>query len=158
MSLARVTTSWIGALPGGGGGGGGASAYADVVTLSLLLCRMLKNDPNGNHYFNLVLNSQGAAVANKHVPLYTNKGLLTRHDSLAGLASQLHLPSEVLQETFSAYLQSSAVGCVAVHALFLLFSVSVDATAARARLRCAVATPLGRRIFPTQTSATGPIL
>jgi hypothetical protein len=72
---------------------------------------MLKNDPDGKRYFTLVLNSKGASIANKHVPLYTNKGLLTRYETLVELAAGIRVPVDALEASMTAYLMSSAIGC-----------------------------------------------
>lgn len=71
---------------------------------------MLKNDPNGKRQFTLVLNSKGASIANKHVPLYMNKGLLTRYETLVELAAGIRVPVDALEASMTAYLMSSAIG------------------------------------------------
>lgn len=72
--------------------------------------RMAASDPKGPRIFNLILNNETATLADKHVPWYVSKGLLTRHDTLASAAAALRIPLGALQDTFSAYVASAAAG------------------------------------------------
>mmetsp|Transcript_38355 Transcript_38355/g.82994 ORF Transcript_38355/g.82994 Transcript_38355/m.82994 type:complete len:1187 (-) Transcript_38355:253-3813(-) len=60
--------------------------------------------------FALVLNSKAAAVADRHVTLYSKKGLLEKVSGVEGLAAHLNVSADTLRETFEAYNKASAVG------------------------------------------------
>jgi succinate dehydrogenase/fumarate reductase flavoprotein subunit len=53
--------------------------------------------------FHIILNGAAAAVANKHVPLYSRKGLLQKYDTLTALAEERGLPLPKLEATFRSY-------------------------------------------------------
>jgi flavocytochrome c len=62
-----------------------------------------KNLTMANPNFFIVLNAAGAAVANKHITMYTHKGLLTQYASLDALAEAQQIPLSKLQNTFAEY-------------------------------------------------------
>jgi flavocytochrome c len=55
------------------------------------------------HTFALVLNGKAAAMADRHVTLYTKKGLLTKVEGYAGLVQKLGCEESQLRDTFDAY-------------------------------------------------------
>ena len=62
-----------------------------------------RNLTMANYNFFIVLNAAGAAVANKHITMYTHKGLLTQYASLDALAKAQQIPFSKLQNTFAEY-------------------------------------------------------
>jgi len=60
--------------------------------------------------FSLVLASEAARDGDKHVDLYTHKGLLKRIEGLNGLAQWMNVDIEALRATYNSYLNSSSVG------------------------------------------------
>ena len=54
-------------------------------------------------HYTLLLNEASAAIADKHVPIYTKKGLLRKYDSLADLSVGLKVPLATLRQTLSDY-------------------------------------------------------
>lgn len=66
--------------------------------------------PMPERAFALVLNGKAAAMADRHVTLYSKKGLLAKASTLAGLARQLNVRVEVLRETFNEYNAAAKVG------------------------------------------------
>jgi flavocytochrome c len=53
--------------------------------------------------FLMVLNEKSAKAAPKHIPMYMKKGLLTKYDSLSGIAKELGVEEPVVAETMSNY-------------------------------------------------------
>lgn len=53
--------------------------------------------------FALVLNAKAAAAADRHVTLYSKKGLLSKVEGYAGLAAYLNVSSIALRKTFDEY-------------------------------------------------------
>jgi len=60
--------------------------------------------------FSLVLNGKAAAVADRHVTLYSKKGLLQKVEGLKGLAAHLKLEEQKLNRTFDAYNKAAIQG------------------------------------------------
>lgn len=60
--------------------------------------------------FSLVLASEAARDGDKHVDLYTHKGLLRRVEGLNALAKWMNVDVETLRSTYSEYLNSASVG------------------------------------------------
>jgi flavocytochrome c len=71
--------------------------------------RSLK-DPTPVRTFALVLNGKAAAMADRHVTLYTKKGLLVKVDGYAGIASHLGCDVRQLRETFDSYNDAARSG------------------------------------------------
>jgi len=67
-------------------------------------------DPAPVRTFALVLNGKAAAMADRHVMLYTKKGLLTKVQGYAGLAQEIGCDVKQLQETFDAYNNAARSG------------------------------------------------
>ena len=65
----------------------------DHISNTMLAAR--PEEPN----FVVLLNAKSAAIADKHVPLYTNKGLLKKYDSLADMAAAFGMPVDNVTET-----------------------------------------------------------
>eukprot|EP00941_MAST-03F_sp_MAST-3F-sp1_P004266 g4266.t1 len=57
----------------------------------------------GGMGFTILLNAAAAAEADKHVPLYTKKGLLQRFDSLQEFASWIGVSEDLLLESLTSY-------------------------------------------------------
>lgn len=74
------------------GAGGGLRAPAPVRT------------------FALVLNSKAAAMADRHVMLYSKKGLLTKVAGLEGVAAHLNAPLANVRATFASYNEAAKAG------------------------------------------------
>jgi len=66
--------------------------------------------PSPVRAYAIVLNGKAAAVADRHVTLYTKKGLLTKVDGLDGLAAHLKVEKSQLNATFRAYNDAAMVG------------------------------------------------
>jgi len=66
--------------------------------------------PAPTRAFALVLNGKAAAVADRHVTLYSKKGLLSKVSGLAGLAAHLNVSAEALRETVAAYNEAAGAG------------------------------------------------
>jgi len=60
--------------------------------------------------FSLVLNGKAAAMADRHVTLYSKKGLLTKVTGLEGLASHLGVDAEKLRNTLTRYNEAAVAG------------------------------------------------
>ena len=60
--------------------------------------------------FFLVLSSSAAADAQKHVDLYTHKGLLTRVEGVAALAKHMGMNSKTITTTLTEYQSAASVG------------------------------------------------
>ena len=59
-------------------------------------------------HYTLLLNEASAAIADKHVPIYTKKGLLRKYDSLADLSNGLKVPLATLRQTLSDYRKAAS--------------------------------------------------
>jgi len=79
----------------------------DYVTGRMLESKSFKVSANT---FSIVLNGKAAAIADKHVPLYTEKGLLLKFETLSELATHLKVSKETLLETFASYTADSEKG------------------------------------------------
>eukprot|EP00930_Biecheleria_cincta_P084104 TRINITY_DN73595_c0_g1_i1.p1 TRINITY_DN73595_c0_g1~~TRINITY_DN73595_c0_g1_i1.p1 ORF type:complete len:1181 (+),score=280.85 TRINITY_DN73595_c0_g1_i1:35-3544(+) len=66
--------------------------------------------PNPPNTYALVLNSKAAKVADRHVTLYSKKGLLRKVEGLAGLAKELEVKQSELNKTFAAYNDAAKAG------------------------------------------------
>ena len=62
----------------------------------------------GRSWFTLLLNEQSAKIADKHVPMYIAKGLLSKHATLAAAAAAMGVPVEALVTTLAAYNSAAA--------------------------------------------------
>ncbi|CAE8637630.1 unnamed protein product [Polarella glacialis] len=60
--------------------------------------------------FSIVLNGKAAAKADRHVTLYSKKGLLRKVEGLEGLAAHMGVERAQLNETFEAYNAAAKVG------------------------------------------------
>mmetsp|Transcript_120085 Transcript_120085/g.299554 ORF Transcript_120085/g.299554 Transcript_120085/m.299554 type:complete len:1223 (-) Transcript_120085:541-4209(-) len=60
--------------------------------------------------FALVLNSKAAAMADRHVTLYSKKGLLKQVSGIQGLADSLNVTATILQRTFREYNDAAHLG------------------------------------------------
>eukprot|EP00931_Biecheleriopsis_adriatica_P056632 TRINITY_DN33565_c0_g1_i1.p1 TRINITY_DN33565_c0_g1~~TRINITY_DN33565_c0_g1_i1.p1 ORF type:complete len:1185 (+),score=298.75 TRINITY_DN33565_c0_g1_i1:50-3556(+) len=67
-------------------------------------------EPSPARAFSLVLNGKAAKMADRHVTLYSKKGLLKRVEGLRGLAEHLAVEQSALNATFSAYNAAAEVG------------------------------------------------
>jgi hypothetical protein len=63
-------------------------------------------------WFTLLLNGAHASIADKHVPMYVAKGLLTRVDTLQQAASEMGVDAAVLVATLQSYEAAAAAGYV----------------------------------------------
>jgi len=61
-------------------------------------------------HFYIMLNSNSAAEADKHVPLYVAKGLLKRHESLEDASKSMNVTLNVLVSTLSKYNKAAIQG------------------------------------------------
>jgi len=80
----------------------------DYVTAQMLASA--GHDAVAPNTFTIFLHGTSAAVADKHVPFYHEKGLLKKFDTLKGAAEHLGLTEGVLLETFAAYDADAAKG------------------------------------------------
>ena len=71
--------------------------------------RMMEEQPEQPH-FSLLLTEAHAQIANKHVPHYMKKGLLTKFDSLAEVAAWMKVGVAVLEGTLAQYHADAAAG------------------------------------------------
>jgi len=79
----------------------------DYVTGRMIASEGLSYNPNA---FIILLNGRAAAVADKHVPLYHEKGLLVKFDTLKAVAQWAGVPQETILETFNAYNKAAEKG------------------------------------------------
>jgi len=77
-----------------------------------LTARMLHSEgiPGDNNTFTIVLNGKAAAVADKHVPFYSEKGLLRKFEALSDLAAYVGVGEDVLLKTFKEYNEVATSG------------------------------------------------
>jgi len=80
-----------------------------VVNAQLRRANMSGNVADARH-FALVLNGKAAAMAERHVTLYSKKGLLKKVVGLDGLATQLGANTKILQNTLDAYNAAAVAG------------------------------------------------
>eukprot|EP00750_Incisomonas_marina_P024281 INCI51.1.p1 GENE.INCI51.1~~INCI51.1.p1 ORF type:complete len:1362 (+),score=256.52 INCI51.1:419-4087(+) len=73
----------------------------DHITNTMLSQNDVPAEPHPG--FVVLLNPQSASVADKHVPLYSGKGLLRRFDSLHDVAEGFSLPVTAVAATISEY-------------------------------------------------------
>jgi len=71
--------------------------------------RMVERQPD-QPWYTILLNQAGAEVANKHVPHYMKKGLLSKVDSLADAAKWIGVTHATLTETLAQYHAAAAAG------------------------------------------------
>jgi len=63
---------------------------------------MLTTLPDNPNYV-IVINPKSAAIADKHIPLYSSKGLLQKFDSLEAVAKEFQVPINAVQATIAEY-------------------------------------------------------
>ena len=80
----------------------------DYVTGRML--ESMGHDAIAPNTFTILLHGKAAAVADKHVPFYTEKGLLKKFATLVEAARHLGLEESVLLETFKEYDAEAAQG------------------------------------------------
>jgi flavocytochrome c len=81
-----------------------------AVTEAMLSQAKKQSGPNASH-FSLVLNKKAASnKADRHVTLYSKKGLLTKVVGLEGLAAHLGVKRETIQVSFEAYNEGAKAG------------------------------------------------
>jgi len=87
----------------------GARFADELGKRSYVTGRMMEEQPDQPH-FSLLLTEAHAQIANKHVPHYMKKGLLTKLDSLAEVAAWMKIAPGVLEATLKQYHADAAAG------------------------------------------------
>merc|ERR1719443_2085093 len=72
--------------------------------------RAAEGSGDAHRHFSLVLNAKAAAKADRHVTLYTKKGLLKKVEGLDALAKHLDVSKKNVQDTFEAYNNAAKLG------------------------------------------------
>eukprot|EP01063_Lacrimia_lanifica_P027523 TRINITY_DN3875_c0_g2_i1.p1 TRINITY_DN3875_c0_g2~~TRINITY_DN3875_c0_g2_i1.p1 ORF type:complete len:1108 (+),score=473.13 TRINITY_DN3875_c0_g2_i1:112-3435(+) len=87
----------------------GSRFVNELGTRQHVTAQMVAADPEGLS-FTMLVHEKAAKLADKHIPLYTGKGLLKKADNVAALAKDLNLSEATLRATLATYNAAAAAG------------------------------------------------